>query len=300
MKRMLFVYNPKAGQEAIRGSLSGILEIFESYDYEIVVHPTKRALDAQETVERCGRDFDLIVCGGGDGTLDEVAAGMQRGGVKVPLGYIPAGSTNDFAASLGIPRQKLPAARSIMKGTVYPCDLGRLEDGYFVYVAAFGTLSEVSYRTSQEWKNMLGHLAYILEGVKSLANVKSWQMRWESEEYSGSGDFLYGMVTNSNSVAGIKGITGRNVDLSDGILEVTLIKKPDNFTKWPAIVNAVVTGESNECVVSFKTAKVSFFAEEEVPWTRDGEYGGSHKEGVIEDIPAALPIIIPAAEETKG
>lgn len=302
MRRMLFVYNPRAGQEAIKGSLSRILEEFTRYDYEIVVHPTKKALDAERIVEKQGNEFDLIVCSGGDGTLDEVVTGMRRGAVRSPLGYIPAGSTNDFANSLGIPRQMRLAAKAIMEGSVYSCDIGRMGDDYFVYVAAFGTLSEVSYKTSQDWKNMLGHLAYILEGVKSLTNVKSWRMRWESEEYAGGGEFLYGMVTNSNSVGGFRGITGKDVTLNDGMFEVTLIKKPDNFIEWPAIINSVLTGEHSDYVVSFKTAKLEFFAEEAVPWTRDGEYGGDHTQCVIENIPRALPIIVPvgaALEQTQ-
>ena len=293
MKKMLFIYNPKAGKSAIRGNLSSILEELQKLGYEMVVYPTKEAQDAVQYVEKQGKRFALIVCCGGDGTLDEVVAGMQKAGLSAPLGYIPAGSTNDFAHSLKIPRTMRLAARAIVEGSVFPCDLGKLNEDYFVYVAAFGVFTDVSYKTSQEWKNAIGHLAYVLEGARSLSNVKSWQMSFESEECSGSGKFLYGMITNSNSVGGLKGITGRDVTLNDGMFEVTLIRDPGaNIIEWPLMINALLTGEKHSHIVSFKTSRVEFFSEESVPWTRDGEYGGSHQQIVIENLPHAMPIIL--------
>ncbi len=304
MKKLLFIYNPKAGKGEIRSQLSHILEELAKQDYEIVIHPTREAQDAVRVVRDQGEGFDLLVCSGGDGTLDEVVTGMQLAGLRTPLGYIPAGSTNDFAASLGIPRQMRRAAKVITEGIPYECDLGKLNDNYFVYVAAFGVFTDVSYKTSQDWKNMLGHLAYILEGVKSLSSVKSWRMRMESAEYSGSGEFFYGMITNSNSVGGFKGITGKNVTLNDGMFEVTLIRKPENFIEWPLIINALVTGEKNPYVISFKASRLEVFGQDEVPWTRDGEYGGSHCHTVIENLPKAFSILIPehpeALQEDSG
>lgn len=293
MKKMLFIYNPKAGKSAIKGNLSGILEELGKMDYEMVIRPTKAALDAVQYVETQGKRFDLIVCCGGDGTLDEVVTGMQKAELDMPLGYIPAGSTNDFANSLKIPKQMRLAARAIVEGQVFSCDVGKMNEDYFVYVAAFGVFTDVSYKTSQEWKNALGHLAYLLEGAKSLSNVKSWQMRFESEECSGSGKFLYGMITNSNSVGGFKGLTGKDVTLNDGKFEVTLIRDPgNNLIEWPMMINALLTREKHSYIISFKTSKVNFFSEEQVPWTRDGEYGGSHQQVTIENLPKALPIII--------
>ncbi len=293
MERMLFIYNPKAGKGAVRSQLSNILEELGKHDYHIVIHPTREAQDAARIVQERGCGYDLIVCSGGDGTLDEVVTGMQRGGFQRPLGYIPAGSTNDFANSLGLPKNMRSAAKVVAEGKEFLCDLGKMNEDYFVYVAAFGVFTDVSYKTSQEWKNMLGHLAYILEGVKSLSNLKSWKMRYESQEQSGSGEFLYGMITNSNSVGGFKGITGKDVTLNDGMFEVTLILMPDNFIEWPGIINALMTGEKNRFVISFKTSRVEFISETPVSWTRDGEYGGTHRRALIENIPRALPIIVP-------
>ena len=281
----------------IRTKLSYILEELGKGDYEITVHPTQKALEAIQVARERGGRYDEIVCSGGDGTLNEVVTGLQQGGWPTPVGYIPAGSTNDFGNSLGIPKQMRDAAEKIRNGIVFPCDLGRLGDYYFVYVAAFGVFTEVSYKTKQEVKNALGHLAYLLEGVKSLSSIKSWQMRYESREQSGMGKFLYGMVTNSNSVGGFKGITGQDVTLNDGEFEVTLILKPENCIEWPGIINALLNGDKNGYIISFKTSRVEFFAEEEVPWTTDGEYGGSYSHAVIQNLPKALPIIV--SEETQ-
>ena len=273
MKRMLFIYNPKAGKGEIRMSLSYILEEFSGNGYEVVVHPTAASKDATRVVQECGDNFDLI--SGGDGTLDEVVTGMQTGRFSRPLGYIPAGSTNDYAQSLGIPKQMRNAARSIMNGSVFDCDLGRLNDSYFVYVAAFGAFVDVSYDT-----------------------IKTYNMHFESAEMSGTGNFILGMITNSNSVGGFKGITGRDVTLNDGMFEVTLVRMPGMAAvDIPAMVNAVLTGTSNRYIVTFKTARLELWFDQEISWTRDGEFGGNHRHVVIENLARALPIVVPTETE---
>ena len=294
MKRLLFIYNPMAGKGMIRSSLSYILEEFSGNGYEVVVHPTTGAKDATRVVQECGDAFDMIVCSGGDGTLDEVVTGMQTGRISRPVGYIPAGSTNDYASSLGIPMQMRRAARSVMNGTVFPCDIGRMNDSYFVYVAAFGAFVNVSYDTPQDMKNMLGHMAYIVRGMQSLASIKSYHMHYESDESSGTGDFMLGMITNSNSVGGFKGITGHDVTLNDGVFEVTMIRMPAiPAMELPAVLPALMGGTENKNLVTFKTSRIEIWFDEEVAWTRDGEYGGDHRHLVIENLPKALPIIIP-------
>ena len=292
MRKMLFLYNPRAGRGAIRTSLSYILEEFSDNGMDITVHPTNGPGDATEIVKSRGGEFDLVVCSGGDGTLDEVVTGLMHGGLKTPIGYIPAGSTNDFANSLRIPTQMRKAASDIAKGRIFTCDVGKLSDSFFIYVAAFGVFTEVSYKTSQDMKNMLGHVAYLLEGVKSLSTLKSWKLKYKSEENSGEGDFLYGMITNSNSVGGFKGITGNDVNLNDGLFEVTLIKMAENIMEWPAIINALLTNTPYEKVISFKTSRIEIVSEERLPWTTDGEYGGAWKEAVVENLPKALHIVL--------
>jgi YegS/Rv2252/BmrU family lipid kinase len=298
MKRLLFIYNPFAGKGMIRTSLSYILEEFTANGYEVVVHPTTGVMDAARTVEECGDSFDLIVCGGGDGTLDEVVTGMQTGRFLRPIGYIPAGSTNDYASSLGIPKKMRMAAQAVMNGTVFSCDIGRMNDSYFVYVAAFGAFVNVSYDTPQDMKNMLGHLAYIVRGAQSLPGLKGYHMHYESREASGTGDFMLGMITNSNSVGGFGGITGRDVTLNDGVFEVTLIRMPAILAvEAPGILTALLNGGENKNVVTFKTSKLEVWFDEDVSWTRAGEYGGDHRHLVIENLPKALSIIVPDPEK---
>ena len=298
MKRLLFIYNPMAGKGMIRNSLSYILEEFSGNGYEVVVHPTVGAKDATRVVQECGDSFDMIVCSGGDGTLDEVVTGMQTGRFMRPIGYIPTGSTNDYASSLGIPKQIRHAASAVMHGSVFPCDIGRMNDSYFVYVAAFGAFVNVSYDTPQDMKNMLGHLAYIVRGAQSLPGLKGYHMHYESREASGTGDFMLGMITNSNSVGGFGGITGRDVTLNDGVFEVTLIRMPAILAvEAPGILTALLNGGENKNVVTFKTSKLEVWFDEDVSWTRDGEYGGDHRHLVIENLPKALSIIVPDPEK---
>ena len=292
MRKMLFIYNPRAGRGAIRNSLSYILEEFSDNGMDITVHPTNGPGDAADLVCSKGSDFDLVVCSGGDGTLDEVVTGLMRGNLNTPVGYIPAGSTNDFANSLKIPTQMRKAAADIAKGRLFTCDVGKLNDRFFIYVAAFGVFTEVSYKTSQDMKNMLGHVAYLLEGVKSLSTLKSWKLKYTSKENSGEGEFLYGMITNSNSVGGFKGITGNDVNLNDGLFEVTLIKMAENIIEWPAIINALLTGTPYEKVISFKTSRIEIECDELLPWTADGEYGGAWKKAEVENMPKALHIVL--------
>ena len=300
MKRLLFVYNPLSGKGMIRNSLSYILEEFSEYGFEVVVHPTTGVMDAARCVEECGDAFDLIVCGGGDGTLDEVVSGMQAGHISRPVGYIPAGSTNDFASTLGLPKQMRAAASSIMNGTLFYCDIGRMNETYFIYVAAFGAFVNVSYDTPQDMKNILGHLAYIVRGAQSLPGLKSYHMHFESRECSGTDDFMLGMITNSNSVGGFEGICGRDVTLNDGVFEVTLIRMPALLAvEWPGILTALMSGSENKNVITFKTSRLELWFDEDVSWTRDGEYGGDHRHLVIENLPRALPILLPEKDRKK-
>ena len=178
MKRMLFIYNPRAGKELLKAQLSDIIDIFVKAGYEVVVYPTQSYRDAYKKIlEFDASRYELIVCSGGDGTIDEVVTGMMHRSTRIPIGYIPTGTTNDFANSLHIPKGLLKAADNAVNGVVFPCDVGQFNDDIFVYVAAFGIFTDVSYETKQEVKNILGHLAYVLEGTKRLFNVPSYRIR---------------------------------------------------------------------------------------------------------------------------
>ena len=229
MKKLLFLFNPHAGKAQIKNKLLQIVDIMVKGGYDVTIYPTQAREDAFRMVYDRAAEFDRIVCSGGDGTLDEAVSGMILSGNKIPLGYIPAGSTNDFANSLKIPKDMVKAAEIAISGEPFACDVGMFNEEPFVYVAAFGIFTAVSYKTSQEWKNILGHAAYILEGVKSLTEITSYRLRVECEDAVIEDEFIYGMISNSNSVGGFKNMTGKNVLLDDGKFEVTLIRKPKNI-----------------------------------------------------------------------
>ena len=210
------------------------------------------------------------------------------------IGYIPCGSTNDFAHSLKIPTSMTKAAEHIAAWKEFPCDIGRFNDDYFVYIAAFGLFTDVSYETSQDVKNVLGHLAYILEGMKKLTEIKSYPMKVESEEMTVEGNFLFGMVTNSTSVGGFRNITGKHVHLDDGVFEVTLIKTPQNILELNEIIQAVIAGksENNKYFYQFRSKAVKFISGDPVAWTLDGEFGGYHEVVDVKNDKQALSLLI--------
>ena len=301
MKKLLFVYNPRSGKGLIRSQLSTIVEMFSAAAYDVTVYPTKMAMDGCMTVQNRAEEFDLIVCSGGDGTLDEVVTGLMNSGIRRLIGYIPAGSTNDFAVSVGIPKSMEMAARAVVDGTTFSCDLGKMNEDYFVYVAAFGLFTDVSYQTPQDLKNMLGHAAYLLEGMKRVGTWKTWNLQIKSEEFSGEGEFVFGMITNSSSVGGIKGITGKNVEMNDGLFEVMLVRAPKSIMHLQEIITAMVSGkDSDNSLVRFKTKKLEISSETPVAWTRDGENGGEHTCVVLENLQQAFEILVKNSPETQS
>ena len=288
MKKMLFIFNPRSGRERLRTKLLDILDLFVKAGYEVTVHVTQSAGDAQKQVEKKGGGVELLVCSGGDGTLNEVVSGMMAWSreKRPQLGYIPAGSTNDFAASLDLPKNMLRAAAIAVAGRPFAIDVGKFGDGrYFVYVAAFGAFTEVSYKTPQETKNVLGHQAYMLEAVKRIAGLISYRMKffWDDQELEE--DFILGMVTNTISIGGFKGLVQPRVALNDGEFEVMLVRKPRTPKDIQSIVSCLINKDAeNDCVYMFRTSNLRMESEEIVDWTLDGEYGGGVKEICIENL----------------
>ena len=295
---MLFVFNPKAGKGKIKTHLLDIVDIFSSHDYEIIIRSTQAPRDAYEKAKEYANSVDMIVCSGGDGTLDEVVTGIMEAESSVPIGYIPAGSTNDFANSLFMPKNMTKVAEMIMEEELYHCDIGRFNQKTFAYVAAFGLFTDVSYETDQDLKNVLGHVAYVLEGVKRLFDIKSYHMKVTSDEVQAEDDFIVGMITNSRSVGGFKNLTGKNVDMNDGLFEVTLIAHPKNPLQLQEIITALVMAEDNtDLIYSFKTKKLTIESDEEVPWTLDGEFGGDHSYVDIENKHKALNLYLKSTKK---
>lgn len=293
-KKLLFVFNPHSGKAQIKNQLLDIVDTMVKEDYEVTIYPTQAAGDAIRKVEEEADNYDMVVCSGGDGTLDETVTGLMHLQEKPLLGYIPAGSTNDFATSLGIPKDMVKAAGAAVNGKPFPCDIGSFNEDFFVYVAAFGLFTEVSYKTSQEWKNVLGHAAYILEGAKRLHDIPAYRMEVGYDNVRISDEFIFGMITNSTSVGGFKGMTGKDVLLDDGVFEVTLIKKPRNPIELNEIIASLINlVDDTDMIYSFKTDEVHFRAKREIPWTLDGEFGGDHEEVVVKNMCKAVTIMVP-------
>lgn len=292
-RQMLLVINPRSGKGQLRSRLLEILDIFIKAGYQVQVHITQASKDAMEAVVREGAGKDLIVCSGGDGTLNETISGMMQLENPPQLGYIPAGSTNDFATSLHIPRQMLGAAEAAAVGEPYPIDIGCFcKNRYFVYVAGFGAFTEVSYLTPQDRKNVLGHQAYMLEGVKSLASIKSYPMKVSWEDNSLEGEFIFGMVTNTISVGGFKGLVNQKVALNDGLFEVLLIRTPKTPLELSNIVSDLFLREEqgSELVYKFKAKSLRIQSEEPVDWVLDGEFGGSRTDVEVENLCCRMEI----------
>ena len=296
-KKLLFIFNSHSGKGKIKNNLVEIIDIFVKAGYETTVYTTQSQGDAVDKAYEEAANYDRIVCSGGDGTLDEVVTGVMKSGIKVPVGYIPAGSTNDFGNSLGIDKDMIHAADIAANGYRFPCDIGKFNEDYFVYVAAFGIFTEVSYATDQGLKNMLGHTAYILEGAKQLWDIPSYRMQVEYDGNVLYDEFIYGMITNSMSVGGFKGIIPGNISLNDGKFEVTLIRMPKNPIELNDIL-AFLTGMSKDStmVYSFQTDHIKLTSNDVVPWTLDGEFGGDHQVVRLNDCQQALDIIVESEE----
>ena len=298
-KKLFFVFNPKAGKGKIKTALMDIVDIFNKGGYEVVIRATQYPKDAYEMTRKYADKVDLVVCSGGDGTLDEVVAGLVETGSKVPVGYIPAGSTNDFAGSLFIPKNMVAAAEMIMEENVYRCDIGKFNKQTFTYIAAFGLFTDVAYETDQDLKNILGHLAYLLEGVKRLFDIQSYHMKVTTEDEIFEDDFMYVMITNSRSVGGFKNLTGKNVDMNDGLFEVTLITTPKNPMDMQEIIAGLMSGKDNsDLIYTFKTSRIRIQSDEAVAWTLDGEYGGDHKEVEIRNLHRALNLYLTGSKNS--
>lgn len=292
-KKLLFIFNPKSGKGLIKNHLVEIVDIMVKAGYETTVYTTQDRGDATRKVKEDGAAYDRIICSGGDGTLDEVVTGMREADLHMPLGYIPAGSTNDFASTLGISHDMVKAAEIAVGETLFPCDVGQFNEDTFIYIAGFGLFTEISYETPQELKNIFGHAAYILSAAKSLALIPSYLMEVEANGEIFQDKFVYGMITNSTSVAGFKGLTGNDVKLDDGEFEVTLVKSPINPMELNEII-AYLTGLLSETkmVYAFKTNHIRIRSRSSVTWTLDGENGGEHWQVEIKNHYRQLNLVV--------
>lgn len=295
MKKLLFIYNPHAGRGQVRGKLAEILNAFTRAGCLCTAYPTQGPGDAARCARELGPQFDRIACCGGDGTLHEVVTGLMDlpEGSRPPVGYLPAGTTNDYARNLKLPRGTEEMAALAASGEPRAVDIGRLGKSWFIYVAAFGLFTDVAYNTSQQFKNTFGHLAYVLKGVSELGNLKGYPLRVEHDGGTLEGEYLYGMVSNTVSVGGILGLPSDEVVLDDGLLELVLVEKPKTVAQLNAVIRALAKQEydAESGVVGLHSSRFRITCGEPIPFTLDGEFGGEHPEAEIEAVSTPVRIV---------
>ncbi len=292
-KRLLFIINPNAGVRRKEVPLVDIIMCFSDHGYETVVCFTKEHGDGTRLVEEhAGDSIDLIVCMGGDGTLNEVISGCQKIDWDKPMGYIPAGSTNDFAASLGLPGDPLEAAERIMTGTPQKLDIGEFNGRSFVYTASCGIFSRTSYETPQSVKNLLGHFAYILEGMKGITQFRPYEMKITADDETFEGNFIFATICNTFSLGGVMTLDRDFVDLGDGLFELLLITVPKDLVQLNLIVRALL--EQNYDTPYVKVRKIrsaEMIFSDITDWSLDGEYEQGREHCRFEVHPAAVQMI---------
>ena len=292
MKKLLFVMNPCAGMRKANKILPELLGLFNRDGYDVHVHITAGPNDAQQVVQARAGEMDLMVCCGGDGTFNETVSGLLKSGAQTPIGYIPAGSTNDFANSLGLKNNPLDAAKQILEGQPEAFDVGSFGGRYFTYVASFGAFTKVSYATSQNVKNALGHAAYLLEGIQELSQLRRQHVRLELDGEVLEDDYLFGAICNSTSLGGILTLDPRQVDMGDGLFEVLLVRMPRDLLELHECIQAIQKQTYNCGMLTFRSARqVLVQAPQSMNWTLDGEREPGHKQVLVENIHRAFRLI---------
>ena len=293
-KRLLLIVNPAAGRGAYKLNFADAMLALSAGGYEVTLVFTEGRGDATEIAAARAMDFDTVACIGGDGTLSEVLAGLMRLESPPPVGYLPMGTANDVATTLGLPKNdSLAAARRIVSGTPHPFDVGGFgPDQYFAYIAAFGAFTEVSYATPQDQKKVLGHLAYVLQGMQTLGKIEAIHTRVEYDGGEFEGNLLYGSLSNSTSVAGIVRLPEEMVSLGDGVSELVLVKDPGSVAAFAELVNSVLTERfDSDKLLILHTKKARFTFDKPVAWTRDGEAGGEVTDITLCNYPSPVQLI---------
>lgn len=294
MKKLLLLMNPRSGKMRANRVLADIIGILNRGGYDVTAHMTFARGDATAVASRRASEFDVILCVGGDGTFNEVASGLVLADSHTPIAYIPAGSTNDFATSLGLSKTLLQAAQDVVDGKPCALDIGKFNDRYFSYIASFGAFTRASYATPQNMKNALGHFAYILAGIKEVAAIRSTHLRFTLADGTVyEDDYIFGAISNSTSVAGILTLAPGLVDMSDGIFELLLIRKPNSAIELSDCVLALTTQDYNTPMLTLaSSSRIEVDAAEPLDWTLDGEYADGAAHCVVENLHNRIQVII--------
>ena len=307
MKKLLILMNPCSGKKRANRALADIINVFNRGGYDVTTYMTAARGDATTVAAQRAGEFDVVVCVGGDGTFNEVISGVYASGADVPIGYSPAGSTNDFASSMKLPKNLTDAARLIVTGTPRKLDIGRFNDRYFSYIASFGAFTRASYATPQSMKNVMGHLAYLMAGVKEVAAIRSTHLRFTTAEGAVyEDDYIFGAVSNSTSVAGVLTLDAKLVDMNDGVFELLLIRKPKNAIELSNCVVSLLAQKYDTPMLTLTaTARVTVEGAPEMDWTLDGEHALGAPVCTIENLHDAVRVIVgngadlPVGEETQ-
>ena len=296
-RKMLLTANIHAGKGTVGNRLPGVIDYYVSQGWDVTVHTTQGRSELVDylTENACG--YEMLVSSGGDGTLNETINGLMACSAPPILSYLPAGTVNDFASSLKIPKDLAEAARLLENGVPRRVDLGLFGEQYFSYVAAFGAFTDVAYQTPQAAKQVWGRLAYLVEGVKRLPSLRSYHMKLSADGFELEDDFLYGMVSNSTSVGGFRFHEQLGVSMDDGVLELALVRFPKNLSEQQAVINALLKQEAVPGLVYLRrVSHLHIVSEVPVPWTLDGEFGGEVQELDVRCCPQALEILVPGEE----
>ena len=292
MRKLLLLVNPNAGQRRVNKLLTEVIGVFNEGGYEVTVFLTTGPGSGIRIVEERAGAYDLVVCAGGDGTLNETITGILRSGADCPIGYIPCGSTNDFAATLKLSTDIVQAARDIMLGKPEEHDLGRWGERYFTYIASFGAFTRVSYSTPQNLKNALGHLAYVLSGITELPQIRSIPMRLEMDGEIVEGKYLFGAVSNSTSVGGVITLDPHLVDLRDGKFEVILVRLPRDPAELAQCITALQNHTYDSAAITFRSvSSLTVHQDPSLVWTLDGERAEGAEEIHIENLHRAIRLV---------
>lgn len=291
---VLLIINPCAGKTSKRPQVYDIIKHFPE-NYKFTTEFTRCSGDATRIVKEKIDGHDIVVCAGGDGTLNEVINGIMEMPKRVPIGYIPIGSTNDLATTLGIPSKLQDAVENIVCGHMNWYDIGLFNNRYFTYTAAFGAFTKSSYNTSQKMKNRFGHAAYIMNGLTEWKNIESIHAVVECDQGTFEGDFAFGTITDSTSVAGLFKLDANEVRLDDGKFELVLVSALKNLAQAPALLRQMQKQNyDGKRIFMFHTSKVKITFDREIPWTVDGEFGGDHREVIAHNLSRAIRIFAPA------
>ena len=292
--RAMVIINPRAGKMKSKTALFDIAEILCRAGYEPTLQITGGSGDAIRMAKKAADEkYDLVVCRGGDGTFNETVSGIIPSGKRIPIGYVPAGSTNDFAKTLGIPNVVKKAAMAITQGTPTLIDAGKFgDDRFFTYIASFGIFTAASYTAQQSAKNVLGHLAYVLEGIRDLGVVRPYKVKVTTNNTVYQGEYIFGAVTNSTSVGGMVKLGKNLVDLNDGMFEVVLVKNPRDVAEFSRIMIGLANSDLSDSMFEFFKAKeITFEMEEDVSWTLDGEEATPGRKVTVKNLKDAIEII---------